>query len=136
MAASVIVDSSFVIAALAARDNNHDWAVATAERFSLPWQTCEAAIAEGLHLLEQTRRSALAGLLQRRALIISFRLSENMDRVLDLMNKYADVPMSFADACLVRMTEVLPEPILLKTDSDFRIYRRLGRNSVPCLLPG
>ncbi len=135
MAASVLVDSSFVIAALAARDTNHNWAVATAERFSLPWQTCEAAVAEGFHLLEGSRSSALASLLQRQALIISFRLSESTDRVLDLMDKYADVPMSFADACLVRMTEVLPNPVLLTTDSDFRIYRRLGRQLVPSLLP-
>jgi len=45
------------------------------------------------------------------------------------------VPMSLADACLVRMTEILCEPILLTTDPDFRIYRRLGRRIVPCVLP-
>jgi hypothetical protein len=32
------------------------------------------------------------------------------------MRKYDDVPMSFADACLVRMTELLSDPILLTTD--------------------
>jgi predicted nucleic acid-binding protein len=51
------------------------------------------------------------------------------------MRKYADVPMSFADACLVRMTELLPEPVLLTTDSDFQIYRRHSRRAVPCVLP-
>lgn len=51
------------------------------------------------------------------------------------MRKYADVPMSLADACLVRMTEVLPEPIVLTTDADFRVYRRHGRQVVPCVLP-
>ena len=50
--------------------------------------------------------------------------------------KYADVPMSLADGCLVRMTETLPDPLLLTTDSDFRIYRRHSRQVVPCLLPG
>jgi hypothetical protein len=44
--------------------------------------------------------------------------------------------MSLADACLVRMTEVLPEPVVLTTDADFRIYRRNGRQMVPCVLPG
>ena len=51
------------------------------------------------------------------------------------MDKYADVPMSFADACLVRMTEILPDPIVITTDADFRIYRRFSRQIVPSLLP-
>ena len=55
--------------------------------------------------------------------------------VLDLLDKYADVPMSIADACLVRLTEVLPNPLLLTTDSDFKIYRRLGRRAIRTCAP-
>jgi predicted nucleic acid-binding protein len=55
--------------------------------------------------------------------------------VLNLLEKYADVPMSIADACLVRLTEILPEPLLLTTDSDFRIYRRLGKRVIPTRMP-
>ena len=51
------------------------------------------------------------------------------------MRKYGDVPMSFADACLVRMSEVVADPLLLTTDSGFRVYRRHGRLVVPCVLP-
>jgi predicted nucleic acid-binding protein len=51
------------------------------------------------------------------------------------MDKYADVPMSLADACLVRISEILPDPVVLTTDSDFRIYRRHGRLVVPVVLP-
>ena len=39
--------------------------------------------------------------------------------------------MSLADACLVRMTETLADPVVLTTDTDFRIYRRHGRHTVP-----
>src|SRR5258705_13337561 len=46
-----------------------------------------------------------------------------------------NVPMSFADACLVRMTETLNDPTLLTTDSDFHIYRRHSRQVIPCVLP-
>jgi hypothetical protein len=53
--------------------------------------------------------------------------------VLNLLQKYSDVPMSLADACLVRMTETLPDPVILTTDSDFRIYRRHSRQMVPCM---
>jgi hypothetical protein len=52
-----------------------------------------------------------------------------------LMEKYADVPMSLADACLVRMTEIYADPLVLTTDSHFRIYRRHSRQAVPCVLP-
>ncbi|HEU5017742.1 MAG TPA: hypothetical protein VFT69_07170, partial [Pseudolabrys sp.] len=83
------------------------------------------------------RRGApvLAELLKRKALGLPFRFGEEFDPVLTLMRKYSDVPMSFADACLVRMTEMLPNPVVLTTDSDFRIYRRHGRRTVPSILP-
>ena len=55
--------------------------------------------------------------------------------VLELLDKYADVPMSIADACLVRLTEIYPNSILLTTDADFKIYRRLGRRVIPARMP-
>ncbi len=51
------------------------------------------------------------------------------------MQKYADIPMSLAAACLVRMTEILSDSILLTTDGEFQIYRRYRRQVVPCLTP-
>jgi hypothetical protein len=33
------------------------------------------------------------------------------------------------------MTEMLPDPILFTADTDFRIYRRHGRQVVPCVMP-
>lgn len=64
-----------------------------------------------------------------------FDLADELDRVLGLMQKYANVPMSLADACLVRMSETLADPVILTTDADFRIYRRHGRQVVPCVAP-
>jgi predicted nucleic acid-binding protein len=55
--------------------------------------------------------------------------------VLKLTEKYADVPMSLADACLVRMTETLADHVILTTDADFRSYRRHSRQVVPCVMP-
>jgi hypothetical protein len=66
---------------------------------------------------------------------LDFSLADEMMSVLDLRAKYADVPMSLADACLVRMSEILPDPVVLTTDADFKIYRRHSRQVVPCLLP-
>jgi hypothetical protein len=39
--------------------------------------------------------------------------------------------LSLADACLVRMTETLADPVIVTTDQDFRAYRRHSRQVVP-----
>jgi len=78
---------------------------------------------------------SFVALIRRGAVVSGYRFTDDMDAVLKLLEKYADVPMSFADACLVRMTETLNDPMLLTTDADFRIYRRHGRQVVPCRLP-
>lgn len=121
MAANVLVDAGFLVALLSRRDFHHSWAAAQAARYPPPWKTCEAALSEGLHLLGARGAPALAMVLRRRAVVCAFHLGGDAEAVLKLMQKYADVPVSFADACLVRMTEVLADPILLTADTDFRI---------------
>jgi len=64
-----------------------------------------------------------------------FDLNDDLESVLKLLQKYATVPMSLADACLVRMSETLSDPLVLTTDSDFRIYRRHSRQIIPCVMP-
>jgi predicted nucleic acid-binding protein len=79
--------------------------------------------------------AALASLLQRGSLVCAFDFAAHVDDVLGLMKKYSDVPMAFTDACLVRMTEILSDPMLLTTDSDFSIYRRHSRLIIPAVMP-
>jgi hypothetical protein len=57
-----------------------------------------------------------------------------MDAVLKLLEKYANVPMSLAVACHVRITETLND-VLLTTDADLRLYRRHGGQIIACILP-
>jgi predicted nucleic acid-binding protein len=135
MAPNVLVDAGFLVALLSRRDANHRWASAQVPRLPPPWRTCDAVLSEAFHLLGPRGRTPLATLFRRRAAVLGFDLGAELERVLTLMQKYSDVPMSLADACLVRMTETLPDPILLTTDADFRIYRRHSRHTVPCILP-
>jgi len=135
MAGNVLVDAGFVVALLSRRDTHHPWAVAKAPQFAPPWSTCEAALSEAFHLLGTQGRPGLSALLSRRSVLVAFDLAKEQEPVLKLMQKYSDVPMSLADACLVRMTETLARPIILTTDTDFRIYRRQGRHVVPCATP-
>jgi len=135
MAGSVLVDTGFLVALLSARDRHHEWAVTLAQEYPPPWQTCEAVLSEAFHLLGTDGASSLTELLRTRSLGAPFDLDEDLDPVLRLIEKYADVPASLADAALVRMTETLADPVILTTDTDFRIYRRHGRQVVPCVMP-
>jgi uncharacterized protein len=135
MVANVLVDASFIVALLNRRDTNHSWATAQASAFPRPWKTCEPALSEAFYMLGPPGVPHLIALLTRRALSCSFQIDDHTNDVVQLLQKYADVPMSLADACLVRMTEILSDPTLLTTDTDFRIYRRHGRQVVPCILP-
>lgn len=135
MARNALVDSGFLVALISNRDAHHSWAAAQAPRISPPWSTCESVVSEAFHLLGPLGEKGLSTLLHRRALVIPFSLAENLEPVLKLLEKYSDVPMSLADACLVRMTETLNDPVLLTTDEDFRVYRRHGRQVIPCVMP-
>jgi uncharacterized protein len=135
MARNVLVDAGFVVALLSSRDNHHEWAVSQASEMPPPWSTCEAALSESFHLLGGRGAANLGELLRRRALLVTFELAKNIEPIVKLIEKYSDVPMSLADACVVRMTETLADPIVLTTDEDFRIYRRHSRQVVPCVTP-
>jgi predicted nucleic acid-binding protein len=135
MARNVIVDAGFLVALLSRRDFHHQWATLQAPSHVPPWRTCEAVLSETFHLLGEGRMPGLSTLLRRRVLGIAFNLDTNMESVLKLLQKYADIPMSLADACLVRMTEIIADPVILTTDSDFRIYRRHSRQVIPCVTP-
>jgi len=135
MARSVLVDAGFLVALLNRRDLNFKWATAMVDRFPPPWRTCEAVLSETFHLLERSGTNQLAELLRRNAVVSRFDLSDELERTLHLLEKYSNVPMGLADACLVRMTETQSDPFLLTTDTDFRIYRRHGRQAVPCEMP-
>ena len=135
MARNALVDAGFLVALLSRRDTHHQWAVAQAPGHAPPWRTCEAVLSEAFHLLGARGAHGLSALLRRRALIAAFDLDNDVESVLKLLQKYADVPMSLADACLVRMTETFADPILLTTDADFRVYRRHSRHVVPCVIP-
>jgi len=135
MARSVLADTGFLVALLSRRDRHQAWAAAHVAHGPQPWITCDAVLSETFHLLGPRGRTPLAELLRRDVLMPAFDLNANRDAVLTLMDKYADVPMSLADACLVRMTEILADPVVLTTDTDFRRYRRHGRQVVPCLMP-
>src|ERR1035438_9825858 len=98
MARNVLVDTGFLVALLSRRDSHHPWAVAQAPGYAPPWRTCEAVLSEAFHLLGIRGIPGLSELLRRRALITAFDLDNDVEAVLTLLQKFADVPRSLADA--------------------------------------
>ena len=135
MARSLLVDAGFLVALLSRRDANHRWAAGVASRLPPPWRSCDAVLSEAFHLLGPRGTPAFISLLRRRSVLSAFHLSEDIEGVLTLVEKYADLPMGLADACLVRMTELLSDCVVLTTDLDFHVYRRHGRQAIPLIIP-
>jgi len=74
-------------------------------------------------------------LLERELIQISFQLESEISSIKTLMNKYRNIPMSLADACLVRMSEQMSDSAICTLDSDFKIYRKDKRNIIPVIMP-
>ena len=99
--------------------------------------TCEAVLAEACFLLQCSRKGqdAVLELVARGVLTVRFSLASELAAVRKLTQRYASVPMSFADACLVRMSELDPRATVATLDSDFKVYRRNRRQAIPLLSP-
>lgn len=137
MAKSVLVDTGPLVAALRRRDTHHGWARAHFEAATEPFVTCEAVISETLFLLERAQdgKEALCSLIERGVVVVRYSFAEEIAETIRLIRRYNDTPMSFADACLVRMAEKSDQSIVFTTDSDFRTYRKNGRQVIPLIIP-
>jgi predicted nucleic acid-binding protein len=133
----VILDTGPLVALLNPSDAYHAWVAMQVADIVPPLLTCEAVLTESCFLAEKYGNNAytVLELMQDGFMRIAFRLPEEADQITQLMRKYADVPMSLADACLVRMAELYSKSYVLTLDSDFRIYRKHGRQAIPCLTP-
>jgi predicted nucleic acid-binding protein len=133
----LILDTGPLVAFLNRRDRHHRWAVARFGEIEPPLLSCEAVLSEACFLL---RRSPAAGravldLVERGVVALPFRLEEESSAVARTLARYQQVPMSLADACLVRMAEQHEGSSVLTLDADFRIYRKSGRQVIPTLMP-
>jgi uncharacterized protein len=137
MAKTVLIDSGPIMAILRQRDQHHAWARAHFESSTEPFTTCDAVISECHFLLEGTPGGieALCGLLRRGIIQVEFSVSSQLAETVRLIRRYRSVPISLADACLVRMAELNEGAVVFSTDSDFRIYRKSGRQVIPRLIP-
>jgi predicted nucleic acid-binding protein len=134
---NVVIDTGPLVAFLNRRDAGHAWALQTLRGITGPLRTCEAVLSEACFLVRRIAGGpdAVMELVARGIVEVPFRLSDEVAAVRKLMARYASLPMSLADASLVRMTELDPKLTVMTLDDDFRVYRKLGRQLVPVLMP-
>src|SRR5207253_4780033 len=104
-----------------------------------PLVTCEAVLSEVFFLVSRVRQgpSTLISLLRDRLIstAVDFSYDTESAEILRHLERYSNVPMSFADACLVRMCEIDRDAIVFTTDRDFLTYRRNRRQPIPLISP-
>ena len=136
-AKNVVIDAGPLVALLSEESQYHEWAVEQWNRFEPPVFVCEAVITEAAFLLkrEDADPDGLFKMLERGAIEISFSARDFLPDLRVLMQRYRNLPMSFADACIVRMSELDPSAFVFTFDSDFKIYRKHGNRVIPVLMP-
>jgi predicted nucleic acid-binding protein len=133
-----IVDTGPLVAFFDRAERHHRWVAERIGELEAPLLVCEPVLTEALYLLARHARAQdmLFEFLQNGALVIALRVDENFSALRKLLDKYRDVPMSLADACVVRMAEIHERHAVLTLDADFSIYRKHGRAPLALIHPG
>jgi predicted nucleic acid-binding protein len=137
MALGVLMDTGPLVAYFSWREAHHEWAVDTLNSLDPPIFTCEAVLTEASFLFARSGSPPVLALepVERDRIQLGFNLERELASVRALMERYANLPMSLADACLVRMAEISGLPICT-LDSDFAVYRANRRTALTLITPG
>ena len=134
---SAIVDAGPLVAYFKRDELYHQWSRERLGSLHPPLYSCDSVISEACFLLRRTQSGVdrLMEFLERRIIRLDFPIGAELSAIRKLLRRYRNVPMSLADACLVRMSELLNEPVIVTLDNDFKIYRRHGRQVIPLIAP-
>jgi len=132
-----LLDTGPLVSFLASGLEHHEWATEEWKQLRPPLVTCEPVLTEATFLLKREGCDAdpLFALLDRGVIRIGLSIQEQQADLRALMRRYRNRPMSLADACLVRLSEIHAAAEVLTLDSDFRIYRRHGNKVIRLRMP-
>jgi len=125
-AAGVLLDTGPLVALLSRNDANHERARQIFADCSPPFRTCESVIAEACFLLRKVHPDGPGDLVRlgvRGLYIIAISAEDHWTGIEFLLKKYADRPISLADACLIRCADTHDEGRIATFDGDFSVYR-------------
>ena len=136
----ILADTGFFVALIVRSDRHHVAATAAARRYGEEGLlTTWPVLTETIHLIQREAGSEiasnlLAGIGAGAAQLFELT-QDHLPRVVELMNKYRDLPMDLADASLVICAEATGDGRILSTDvRDFGAYRWKQRKPFKNLL--
>ena len=125
----ILMDSGPLIALFNRSDRYHAASIAFIKSNRAQLITTLASITETLHLLGFNRNAQTDFLTWVNAGAVTIEPITAVDllRIKELIIKYSDLPMDFADACLVFLGEKLTINEIATIDRDFDVYRLEGK---------
>ncbi len=134
---TVIVDAGVLVAVSDPDTEEHTWAREEAARLPVPFLTSEAVLTETAFLLARDGFDAdeLFEMAESGIILVNLDFNTERKHLRTLMRSYRDVPMSLADATLVRLSELHRDCRVFTLDTDFHVYRRQWNKLIPVLMP-
>ncbi len=126
MAGELLLDTGGLVSLLDRSQSRHRAFLRFFSDWTAPVVSTEAVLTETTHLLGRVRggrRACLDFFLSGGAILVPASTS-SLRRCRALVDRFADLPMDYADATLVALAEELDTNLVLTTDRrDFAVYR-------------
>ncbi len=134
---TVVADTGPLVALIDRDTREHEWVRDQAKALPRPLLTSEPVLTEAAFLLTRDGFDAdeLFALADAGIIAVGIEFNRERGALRSLMRKYHNIPMSLADATLVRLSELHRDARVLTFDAHFRLYRRLGNKVIPVLIP-
>jgi predicted nucleic acid-binding protein len=126
-----VVDAGPLVALFDASDRYHPDALTFIKTFKGELLSTLAVITEVSHLLDFRVAVQIDFIRWVRAGAVRLvdLIPADLDRIIELTEQYADLPMDFADASLVAFSERLGIRYIATVDKDFYVYRINGKEA-------
>ena len=131
-----LIDTGPMVALFDASDHYHQKSVEFVKAFSGKLFSSTASVTEAVYLLDfdKNAQTALLTWIARGGVTLEAVTQFDVERVVDLFTKYQDLPMDFADGCLVAIAEKLGIRDVATIDSDFAVYRMFRNKTFNILI--
>ena len=132
-----LIDTGPLVALLVGDDAQHAWVVEQSKHAPATVLSCEGVVSEALFQLKRDghRADDLFALVEAGFLRVNFDFHGEYRHIRELMHRYRERPMSFADACLVRLAELHADACVWTLDRDFHYYRKHRRQTLSLVTP-
>ena len=129
---TILIDAGPIIALFDAGDRHHKKALTFLKKNTYRLISTLAVITEVSHMLDFSSKAQrdFYEWVMCKGIILSDINQNDMPRILELTEKYADLPMDFADATLVVTSEKTGINTIISLDKDFDIYRLPGKERI------